>query len=133
MTVHCWLSLSKLNTSYLILGFYLPTSGKIYISGYDISKDMVHVRKSLGLCPQYDLLFPNMTVSEHLVFYCAVRQIHVFFSSILFTYFRWCEQESTFLPLLKTSLKVLLQDKGEKRNVLPLDSCVKRSSDVRIF
>lgn len=36
----------------LTLGLYRPTSGKVYISGYDISKDMVQVRKSLGLCPQ---------------------------------------------------------------------------------
>ncbi|XP_040829656.1 phospholipid-transporting ATPase ABCA3-like [Ochotona curzoniae] len=65
----------KTTTLSILTGFYLPTSGKIYISGYDISKDMVHVRKSLGLCPQYDLLFPNMTVSEHLVFYCAIKGV----------------------------------------------------------
>uniref|UniRef100_A0A5F9CG46 ABC transporter domain-containing protein n=1 Tax=Oryctolagus cuniculus TaxID=9986 RepID=A0A5F9CG46_RABIT len=65
----------KTTTLSILTGFYLPTRGKIYISGYDISKDMVQVRKNLGLCPQYDLLFPNMTVSEHLLFYCVIKGV----------------------------------------------------------
>ncbi|XP_042639274.1 phospholipid-transporting ATPase ABCA3-like [Orycteropus afer afer] len=59
----------------LILGLYPPTSGKAYINGYDTSKDMVQIRKSLGLCPQQDLLFTYLTVSEHLYFYCVIKGI----------------------------------------------------------
>ncbi|XP_052030939.1 phospholipid-transporting ATPase ABCA3-like [Apodemus sylvaticus] len=65
----------KTTTLSILTGFYLPTRGKIYISGYDISSDMVQVRKSLGLCPQDDLLFPMLTVSEHLHFYCVIKGI----------------------------------------------------------
>uniref|UniRef100_A0A8C6FWC1 ABC transporter domain-containing protein n=1 Tax=Moschus moschiferus TaxID=68415 RepID=A0A8C6FWC1_MOSMO len=63
----------KTTTLSILTGFYRPTSGKVYISGYDISKDMVQVRKSLGLCPQDDILFHHLTVSEHLYFYCVVK------------------------------------------------------------
>ncbi|ELW62507.1 ATP-binding cassette sub-family A member 3 [Tupaia chinensis] len=63
----------KTTTLSILTGFYRPTSGKVYISGYDISKDMVQVRKSLGFCPQDNLLFKNLTVSEHLYFYCVIR------------------------------------------------------------
>lgn len=42
------------------------------MNGYDISRQIVQVRKSLGLCPQQDLLFNYLTVSEHLYFYCVV-------------------------------------------------------------
>ncbi|XP_006153359.1 ATP-binding cassette sub-family A member 3-like [Tupaia chinensis] len=59
----------------LILGLYPYTSGNAYINGYDISKEMTEIRKSLGLCPQQDLLFNYLTVSEHLYFYCVVKGI----------------------------------------------------------
>lgn len=55
-----------------LLGLYPPTSGQAYINGYEISQDMVLIRRSLGLCPQHDVLFDNMTVAEHLYFYSAV-------------------------------------------------------------
>ncbi|XP_075828185.1 phospholipid-transporting ATPase ABCA3-like [Microtus pennsylvanicus] len=63
----------KTTTLSILTGLYLPTRGKVYIGGYDISTDMVEVRKSLGLCPQDDLLFPMLTVSEHLDFYCVIK------------------------------------------------------------
>uniref|UniRef100_A0A287AX58 ATP binding cassette subfamily A member 14 n=1 Tax=Sus scrofa TaxID=9823 RepID=A0A287AX58_PIG len=63
----------KTTTLSILTGFYRPTSGKVYINGYDISKDMLQVRKSLGLCPQDDILFSDLTVSEHLYFYCVVK------------------------------------------------------------
>ncbi|XP_051002938.1 phospholipid-transporting ATPase ABCA3-like [Acomys russatus] len=65
----------KTTTLSILTGLYLPTRGKVYISGYDISSDMDHVRKSLGLCPQENLLFPLMTVSEHLHFYCVIKGV----------------------------------------------------------
>uniref|UniRef100_A0A8C0W945 ABC transporter domain-containing protein n=1 Tax=Castor canadensis TaxID=51338 RepID=A0A8C0W945_CASCN len=36
---------------------------------------MVQVRKSLGLCPQEDLLFPDLTVAEHLYFYSVIKGV----------------------------------------------------------
>lgn len=54
------------------LGLFPPTSGRAYINGYEISQDMVQIRKSLGLCPQHDVLFDNLTVAEHLRFYAQV-------------------------------------------------------------
>ncbi|XP_007951393.1 phospholipid-transporting ATPase ABCA3-like, partial [Orycteropus afer afer] len=49
-----------------------PTRGQAYINGYDISKDIAQIRKNLGFCPQHDLLFNDLTLSEHLFFYCTV-------------------------------------------------------------
>lgn len=64
----------RLSTVLLLLlaGLYSPTSGQAYINGYEISQDMVLIRRSLGLCPQHDVLFDNMTVEEHLHFYAGV-------------------------------------------------------------
>lgn len=67
----------------LILGLYPATSGEAYINGYAISKQMVQIRKSLGLCPQQDLLFNYLTVAEHLYFYCVVtKDMLLYFYSI---------------------------------------------------
>ncbi|CAH6793029.1 phospholipid-transporting ATPase ABCA3 [Phodopus roborovskii] len=65
----------KTTTLSILTGLYLPTRGKVFISGYDISSDMIQVRKSLGLCPQDDLLFPMLTVLEHLYFYYVIKGI----------------------------------------------------------
>lgn len=67
----------------LILGLYPATSGEAYVNGYAISKQMVQIRKSLGLCPQQDLLFNYLTVAEHLYFYCVVtKDMLLYFHSI---------------------------------------------------
>ncbi|TNN68845.1 ATP-binding cassette sub-family A member 3 [Liparis tanakae] len=50
-----------------------PTSGRAYINGYDICQDMALIRRSLGLCPQHDVLFDNLTVREHLLFYAQLK------------------------------------------------------------
>ncbi|XP_059011321.1 phospholipid-transporting ATPase ABCA3-like [Mustela lutreola] len=65
----------KTTTLSILTGLTLPTSGKVYISGYDISKDMVHIRNYLGFCPQDDILFSELTVSEHLYFYCVIKGV----------------------------------------------------------
>ena len=50
-----------------------PSSGTAYINGHDICKDIKGVRSSLGLCPQHDILFDELTVEEHMYFFCRVR------------------------------------------------------------
>ncbi|KAF6122828.1 hypothetical protein HJG60_000031 [Phyllostomus discolor] len=65
----------KSTTLSILSGLYAATSGKAYVNGYDISKQMAQIRKSLGLCPQQDLLFNYLTVSEHLYFYCVMKGI----------------------------------------------------------
>lgn len=65
---------SHLRVFCLALGLFPPTSGRAYINGYEISQDMVQIRKSLGLCPQHDVLFDNLTVAEHLYFYAQVSR-----------------------------------------------------------
>jgi ABC-type multidrug transport system ATPase subunit len=35
------------------------------------------VRNSLGICPQFDTLFPTLTVREHLIFYARLKGLTV--------------------------------------------------------
>uniref|UniRef100_A0A4X2KQT5 ABC transporter domain-containing protein n=1 Tax=Vombatus ursinus TaxID=29139 RepID=A0A4X2KQT5_VOMUR len=59
----------------MLTGLLPPTSGKAYLSSYEISQDIVQIRKSLGLCPQHDILFDYMTVAEHLYFYVQLKGV----------------------------------------------------------
>lgn len=63
----------KTTTLSMLTGLFPPTSGRAYISGYEVSQDMDQIRKSLGLCPQHDVLFDNLTVAEHLYFYAQLK------------------------------------------------------------
>uniref|UniRef100_A0A8C9WD74 ATP binding cassette subfamily A member 3 n=1 Tax=Scleropages formosus TaxID=113540 RepID=A0A8C9WD74_SCLFO len=63
----------KTTTLSMLTGLFPPTSGCAYINGYDICQDMTLVRRSLGLCPQHDVLFDNLTVKEHLLFYAQLK------------------------------------------------------------
>uniref|UniRef100_G1Q3H8 ABC transporter domain-containing protein n=1 Tax=Myotis lucifugus TaxID=59463 RepID=G1Q3H8_MYOLU len=65
----------KSTTLSILSGLYPATSGEAYVNGFAISKQMVQIRKSLGLCPQQDLLFNYLTVSEHLYFYCMIKGV----------------------------------------------------------
>jgi ABC-type multidrug transport system ATPase subunit len=42
------------------------------VGGYDIRTNIKNVRENLGLCPQHNILFDQLTVKEHLIFYCRV-------------------------------------------------------------
>ncbi|XP_023666396.2 phospholipid-transporting ATPase ABCA3 [Paramormyrops kingsleyae] len=63
----------KTSTLSMLTGLFPPTRGRAYINGYDICQDMALVRRSLGLCPQHDVLFDNLTVQEHLLFYAQLK------------------------------------------------------------
>ncbi|EGW06383.1 ATP-binding cassette sub-family A member 3 [Cricetulus griseus] len=62
---------TPISSSY-ITGRFPATRGEVYINGYNISDNMIEIRKDLGFCPQHDLLFDDLTLSEHLFFYCRV-------------------------------------------------------------
>ncbi|MBZ3870758.1 ATP-binding cassette sub-family A member 3, partial [Sciurus carolinensis] len=59
----------------MLTGLFPPTSGKACIYGFEITKDMFHIRKSLGFCPQHDLLFDYLTVFEHLYFFAQLKAL----------------------------------------------------------
>uniref|UniRef100_A0A8D2JSN9 ABC transporter domain-containing protein n=1 Tax=Sciurus vulgaris TaxID=55149 RepID=A0A8D2JSN9_SCIVU len=63
----------KTTTCSMLTGLISPSSGQAYVNGYEISKDMVQIRKNIGWCPQHDILFDNFTVAEHLTFYAQLK------------------------------------------------------------
>ena len=50
-----------------------PTSGDAVVFGRSIINQMEDIRSSLGYCPQHDILYPELTVREHLLFYGRIK------------------------------------------------------------
>lgn len=63
----------KSTTMHLLTGLYSPTSGTALIEGLDITESMDSIRKSLGFVPQHNVLFPQLTVKEHLWFFARLK------------------------------------------------------------
>lgn len=57
----------------MITGVFAPSDGDCYIGGYSILDDIEQVHLRIGVCPQFDLLWPQLTVEEHLYFYARLR------------------------------------------------------------
>ncbi|XP_069101650.1 phospholipid-transporting ATPase ABCA3-like [Argopecten irradians] len=63
----------KTTTMSMLTGFIPPTKGTAIINECDIRKNIEGVRKSLGLCPQHNILFDNLTTEEHLWFFAKLK------------------------------------------------------------
>ena len=63
----------KTTTMSMLVGLFPPTSGDAIINGYSILTDMENVRRSLGLCPQHNILYDRLTVREHLNFFARLK------------------------------------------------------------
>eukprot|EP00892_Ulva_mutabilis_P002745 jgi/Ulvmu1/12471/UM009_0123.1 len=65
----------KSTTIGMLTGMLPPSGGTAIVDGRDVERDMPRLRASLGVCPQYDMLWPLLTVREHLRIYAALRGI----------------------------------------------------------
>ncbi|KAL4476001.1 hypothetical protein ABPG72_007887 [Tetrahymena utriculariae] len=63
----------KSTTISMLTGMIPPTSGTAYIKGFDVRKDLDKIRTILGVCPQHDILFDQLTVKEHLYFFATLK------------------------------------------------------------
>ncbi|MEQ2211244.1 hypothetical protein XENOCAPTIV_014515 [Xenoophorus captivus] len=63
----------KTTTMSILTGLFPPTSGTALIHGYDIRTDIDNIRKYLGMCPQHNVLFNELTVEEHIYFYARLK------------------------------------------------------------
>ncbi len=70
--------------AFAISGFINPSSGTAIVNGYDIKKDIAKVRKSLGLCPQHNVLFDWLTAGENLELFSKVSNIIFWFRLSVF-------------------------------------------------
>lgn len=63
----------KSTTISMLVGLLPPTSGDALVLGKNILTNMDDIRKELGVCPQHDILFPELSVKEHLQLFAALK------------------------------------------------------------
>ncbi|MBN3310240.1 ABCA4 protein, partial [Amia calva] len=63
----------KTTTMSILTGLFPPTSGTAFIYGKDIRTEMDAIRNHMGMCPQHNVLFNEMTVEEHIYFYARLK------------------------------------------------------------
>uniref|UniRef100_A0A7N6BK81 ABC transporter domain-containing protein n=1 Tax=Anabas testudineus TaxID=64144 RepID=A0A7N6BK81_ANATE len=66
----------KTTTMSLLTGLFPPSSGTIEVYGRDMQTNIEDVRKDLGVCMQYDVLFDHLTTKEHLLLYGQIKAPH---------------------------------------------------------
>ena len=59
----------------MLTGLYEATEGSAFYEGCDIldSNNMDEFRTKLGICPQHDVLFGQLTIREHLEMFCIFK------------------------------------------------------------
>nr|QJX58398.1 truncated ATP-binding cassette sub-family A member 2 [Pectinophora gossypiella] len=63
----------KSTTISMLTGNVDITSGSVTVAGYDIEKQTSSARSHIGLCPQHNVLFNELTVKEHLQFFSRLK------------------------------------------------------------
>eukprot|EP01016_Furgasonia_blochmanni_P001456 TRINITY_DN10565_c0_g1_i1.p1 TRINITY_DN10565_c0_g1~~TRINITY_DN10565_c0_g1_i1.p1 ORF type:complete len:454 (+),score=146.91 TRINITY_DN10565_c0_g1_i1:59-1363(+) len=57
----------------VLTGLFPPSKGKAYVCGYNITEDMEDLRKVMGVCPQHDILWNDLTAAEHLRLFAKLK------------------------------------------------------------
>lgn len=65
----------KSTTISVLTGLFRPSSGTATIGGHDILTNMPDIYRRMAVCPQFDILWPQLTVREHMLFYCRLKGV----------------------------------------------------------
>lgn len=57
----------------VLTGLLKPTSGTAEMYNYDIGEDMDSIRQIMGVCPQFDILWEELTATEHLKMFAKLK------------------------------------------------------------
>ncbi|KAF4733565.1 hypothetical protein FOZ63_023779, partial [Perkinsus olseni] len=55
----------KSTTINVLSGMLVPSSGEVTVYGHKVPTEMPVIRRSMGVCPQHDVLWDDLTVEEH--------------------------------------------------------------------
>ena len=65
----------KTTTMRILTCFMPPTRGKVVLNGFDVTKDSMGVRKSIGYLPEQPPLYLDMAVEEYLRFVARIKLV----------------------------------------------------------
>eukprot|EP00158_Paraphelidium_tribonemae_P005301 Partr_v1_DN27270_c0_g1_i1_m39054 putative (ABC) transporter len=67
----------KTSTMKIMYGQSPATAGNAFIFGHNLRNDMNVIRSNLGVCPQFDVLFPDLSAKEHIELFCGIKGLGV--------------------------------------------------------
>ena len=59
----------KTTTINVLCGLLKPTSGSVFVSGFNVEKEVQKVKQLIGVCPQDTAVFPYLTGRENIEFF----------------------------------------------------------------
>jgi len=59
----------------ILTGLYPPSSGDSRLAGFKVGEEMKEIYMNIGVCPQHDILWDDLTVEEHLLFYARIKGV----------------------------------------------------------
>ena len=62
----------------ILTGIYEPSHGNAWVGGNSIRKNMQKVQELIRYCPQFDILWNELTVEEHLQIYSKIKECELF-------------------------------------------------------
>jgi len=65
----------KTTTMRIITGFLSASSGRVRVSGFDVSEQPLEVKKRIGYLPENPPVYPDMTVNEYLAFVGRIKGV----------------------------------------------------------
>jgi ABC-2 type transport system ATP-binding protein len=65
----------KSTTMKMITGYLEPDGGKAMVSGLDVQKEPIAVKKKIGYLPEANPLYPDMYVREYLAFIAGIHNL----------------------------------------------------------
>ena len=65
----------KTSTFQMLTGLQVFTEGQGRVFGKDIREEMTEIRQFMGVCPQHNILFDDLTVQEHLELFATFKGV----------------------------------------------------------
>ncbi|XP_022660868.1 ATP-binding cassette sub-family A member 7-like isoform X2 [Varroa destructor] len=57
----------------ILAGLFPPKSGEVFINNYNVRTNTNRARRGVGLCPQQNVIFDELTVKENLEFFLMIK------------------------------------------------------------
>jgi ABC-type multidrug transport system ATPase subunit len=65
----------KTTTFNMLTGVFRPTAGDAWVYGYSITQEQQLLRPLMGVCPQHDIQWANLTAAEHVYLFATLKGI----------------------------------------------------------
>ena len=66
----------------MLCGLFAPTGGDARVLGRSIRTAMAAIHGVMGVCPQHDVLWRDLSAAEHVAFYARLRRVPARRSSV---------------------------------------------------